>query len=56
NDNYITIADKLFLDEIDLLKIIDWRINSEKYTFISVRSCLATLEQIRWQPTDIRPK
>ncbi|CAF4140900.1 unnamed protein product [Rotaria sp. Silwood2] len=36
--------------------IIRWTINSQKYSCISVRSCLGSIGQIRWQTTDIPPK
>ncbi|CAF3596447.1 unnamed protein product, partial [Rotaria sp. Silwood2] len=41
---------------MNLLKIIRWTINSQKYSCISVRSCLGSIGQIRWQTTDIPPK
>ncbi|CAF0901639.1 unnamed protein product [Rotaria sp. Silwood1] len=40
---------------MNLLKIIRWTINSQKYSFITVRSCLGSIGQIRWQTTDIPP-
>lgn len=41
---------------MNLLKIIRWTINPQKYSFITVRSCLRSTGQIRWQTTDAPPK
>jgi len=44
---------KIFLDEMNLLKIIRWTINPQKYSVISGKLGLGS---IRWQTTDVPPK
>jgi hypothetical protein len=41
------------LDQMNLLKIIRWTINPQKY---SGRICLGSIGQIRWQTTEVPPK
>ena len=49
------IKKNIFLDEMNLLKIIRWTINPQKYSVIPGRSWLENVRQIRWQTTDIPP-
>ncbi|CAF3792734.1 unnamed protein product [Rotaria magnacalcarata] len=43
-------------NDMNLLKIIRWTFNPQKYSFITARSCLGSIGQVRLQTTDVPPK